>query len=63
MQNIYGVVNSEGVHTDVSNSLRGAKNYATRNRYDTVSVRWNGGYNATIVARKVGNKWKNINNN
>ena len=62
MQNIYGVVNSEGVHTDVSTSLRGTKNYATRNGYDMVSVRFNGGYNATIVASKVGNKWKNINN-
>ena len=63
MQNIYGVVNSEGVHTDVSTSLRGTKNYATRNRYDMVSVRCDGSYTATVISIKVGNKWKNFNNN
>ena len=59
--NIYGVTNSEGVHTDVSNTLRGAKNYATRHNYTKVSIRFNGGYVCSVVAEKVGSKWKQIN--
>ncbi len=55
---IYGVINSEGTHTDVSNTLLGAKQYATRNDYKAVSKRV--GYNAMIVAEKINGKWENL---
>lgn len=32
----YAVVNSQGVATIVGRTMRGAKNYATRNNYKTV---------------------------
>lgn len=54
--NIYGVVLG-GIHTDVSRSEKGAKCYATRNGYDTVSIRYNCGYAVEIVAKRVGGKW------
>ena len=54
INNIFGVVDSEGIHTDVSNSERGAKRYATLNGYSKVSVRYNGGYVVNIVAEKIG---------
>lgn len=53
---VFGVV-SNGAHTDVSNSLLGAKNYATRNGYTEVTERYNAGFNAAVVARKVNGKW------
>lgn len=56
INNIFGVV-SEGVHTDVSNSERGAKRYATLNGYNKVSVRYSGGYVVKIIAEKINNKW------
>lgn len=55
---IYGVLNRDGVHIDVSLSLLGAKQYATRNGYSEVSKRI--GYNAMIVARKINNNWENF---
>lgn len=55
---VYGVINSEGTHTDVSNTLKGAKNYATRNKYIKVSKRV--GYNAYEVAQKINNNWINL---
>ena len=54
---IYGILTGDNVHTDVSNTLRGAKNYATRNGYNKISKRV--GYNAFLVAEKVNNKWIN----
>ena len=55
---IYGVVHLPyNVHIDVSNSLLGAKQYATRNGYTVVSKRV--GYNAICIAKKVNNKWIN----
>lgn len=57
MQNIYGVTNSKGIHTDVSNTERGAKIYATKNGYNQVSIRYNCGYNVRIISVKVNNKW------
>ena len=56
MQNIYGVLYG-GVHNDVSKSERGAKIYATKNGFDTISVRYNCGYNVAIIAKKEGKKW------
>ena len=58
MQDVYGVVKN-GIHTDVSNTERGAKIYATKNGYNDVSIRYNCGYNVQIIAKKVGQKWIN----
>jgi plastocyanin domain-containing protein len=57
---IYGVLNYEGVHIDVSKSEKGAKNYATRNGYKTVTIRFNCGYNAMQIAEKKGKKCENL---
>lgn len=61
MQNIYGVI-SEGVHTDVSMSLKGAKRFATLNEYTIVSVRYNAGYIVEELFKKENNKWVKIKN-
>lgn len=58
---IYGVI-SDGVHTDVSSTLNGAKRYATLNGFEQVSVRYNGGYIAQILFEKVGAKWNKFKN-
>ena len=58
MQNVYGVVKND-IHTDVSNTERGAKIYATKNGYNEVSVRYNCGYTVQVIAKKVNNKWIN----
>ena len=55
MQSIYGVLNSKGIHTDVSKTEIGAKQYATRNGYSQVSRRTE--YHVFIVATKEGSKW------
>lgn len=59
--NTYGVVVS-GTHTDASRTERGAKQYATRNGIDTVSVRYNCGYVAEEIAKRINGKWKPIDN-
>ena len=51
---VYGTLKNE-VHFDTSKTLQGAKNYATRNKYNFVTKRV--GYNAYIVAEKINNKW------
>jgi hypothetical protein len=57
----YGVVNSKGVHTDVSKSERGAKSYATRNNYTKVSIRYNSGYVVKVIAEKnTTGKWVTV---
>ena len=58
MQNIYGVIDSNGIHTDVSNTERGAKIYATKNSYNQISIRFNCGCNVEIIAIKIDGKWK-----
>ena len=55
MKAIYGILNSEGTHTDVSNTLQGAKKYATLHGYKKVSKRVE--YNAYEVANKRRGKW------
>jgi hypothetical protein len=57
---IYGIVNSNGVHIDISQSLNAAKAYATRHGYKQVSIRYNCGYNCQIIAEKRANKWITI---
>lgn len=61
MANIYGVT-VNGIHTDTSKTLNGAKNYATRNGFNIVSVRYNCGYIAAPIFEKVDGKWIKINN-
>ena len=57
MKAIYGILNSDGIHTDVSNTLQGAKKYATLHGYKKVSKRV--GYNAQLVALKKYGQWVN----
>ena len=57
--NIYGVLNN-GVHVDVSKTEHGAKCYATRNGFLTVTCRFNCGYIATEIAHKYTGKWQSI---
>ena len=56
---VYGIVDNNGTHHDVSSSERGAKRYASLNGYTKVSIRQGGGYNPFIIAEKVNGKWKN----
>ena len=60
--NIYGVL-SNGVHIDVSKTERGAKQYATKHGFLTITVRYNCGYNAEQIAHKYTGKWQAIKNN
>ena len=55
--NIYGVLDSNSCHIDVSTTERGAKCYATRHGYTSVSVRHNCGNCVTILAFKALGKW------
>jgi hypothetical protein len=55
MIKVYGVTDNTNKHTDTSNTLLGAKQYATRNGYKCVSVRI--GYNVTLLEYKYLGKW------
>ena len=55
MIKVYGVTDNTNKHTDTSNTLLGAKQYATRNSYKCVSVRI--GYNVTLLEYKSLGKW------
>ena len=56
--NTYGIVyGPDNIYTDVSNTLKGAKRYATNRGYDKVGIRYNSGYNCSVVAIKINNKW------
>ena len=59
MKDVYGVL-INGIHHDVSNTERGAKCYATRNQYLSVSIRYNGGYNVREIAHKYEGVWKDV---
>jgi hypothetical protein len=59
MSNTYGVTDN-GIHYDTSKTLIGAKNYATRNGFKQVSVRFNYGYVVQVLAEKVNGKWKEV---
>ena len=59
MSNTYGVIEC-GIHKDVSKTERGAKNYATRHGFKQVSIRYNCGYVARLIAEKRGNKWVDL---
>lgn len=57
MNTVYGVLGSDNGVIDVSKTERGAKIYATRNNYDRVYSRANGGYSVTLIAVKYKGKW------
>ena len=62
--NSYGIVyGPNNIYTDVSRTLKGAKQYATRNGYNKVSIRYNCGYVCSVLATKINNKWVNHENN
>lgn len=44
-------------YIDVSSTLLGAKQYATRNGYTEVFIRYNNGYHVDKVAIKNNGKW------
>jgi hypothetical protein len=49
---IYGILDSNDAHIDTSKTLTGAKQYATRHGYTTVSRRDSNHYYVNIVAVK-----------
>lgn len=55
MIKIYGSTDNKNIHTDTSNTLLGAKQYATRNGLRNVSIRI--GYNVTLLEFKDSGKW------
>ena len=55
MIKIYGSTDNKNIHIDTSNTLLGAKQYATRNNYKNVSVRI--GYNVSLLEYKMESKW------
>ena len=60
MVRVYGSTNNKDIHTDTSNTLLGAKQYATRNGLNNVSIRV--GYNVELLEYKDSNKWYKYNN-
>lgn len=54
-QPIYGILDRNKCHIDVSKSLLGAKQYATRNGYGIVSRRYQ--CSVTVIAYKKDGKW------
>lgn len=57
MQSIYGVLDKNDCHIDISLSIKGAKRVATKNGYKTVSKR--NDYNVTPLFVKRGKAWVN----
>lgn len=54
---IYGVLNTNNEHIDISNTLLGAKQYATRHGIDRISKRNLVSWAVIPVARKILNNW------
>jgi len=57
--NTYGVL-INGAHVDVSKTELGAKQYATRNGYLTVTIRYNCGYIVQEIAHRYSGKWEAV---
>ena len=55
MIKVYGSTDNKNTHTDTSNTLLGAKQYATRNGLRNVSIRI--GYNVTLLEYKDSGRW------
>ena len=61
MQHTYGILNADNCHVDVSQTERGAKNYATRHGFTAVSRRFNNGYQVELVSnRDKYDMWQNV---
>ena len=58
--NTFGVNSINQGYIDTAKTERGAKNHATRNGYDAVYIRFNGGYHIELVATKHNGKWKGV---
>ena len=56
----YGVNTLNSGYIDVSNTLLGAKQYATRNGFTEVYIRYNNGYHVDKVAIKTSGKWRKV---
>jgi hypothetical protein len=54
---VYGVLNQEGIFTDVSKSERGCKRYATLNNYSAIGYRNVNHYYVIETHKKVGKRW------
>jgi hypothetical protein len=57
---IYGIIDSNGGHIDISRNLNTAKAYATKHGYKQISIRYNCGYVCEIIAEKINNKWTKL---
>jgi hypothetical protein len=57
---IYGIIDSNGGHIDISRNLNAAKAYATKHGYKQISIRYNCGYVCEIIAEKTNNKWTKL---
>ena len=56
----YGVVGRDGGFIYISDTLRGAKNYATRNGYTEVYCMHAVSWAVWKVSEKVNNNWNNV---
>ena len=56
MITVYGSTDNTNTHTDTSNTLLGAKQYATRHGLKNVSIRI--GMGVSLLEYKQGNKYK-----
>lgn len=57
MDILWGVINHNGEYIDVSKTEHGAKCYATKNGYQRIGMRFNGGYNVGNVLIRIGKQW------
>ena len=57
---IYGIIDSNGGHIDISRNLNTTKAYATKHGYKQISIRYNCGYVCEIIAEKKNNKWTKL---
>jgi len=55
---IYGILDRNDCHIDISLSLKGTKRVATKDGYTKVSRR--NDYYVTVVAEKINGKWKTL---
>jgi len=55
MITLYGSTDNKNIHTDTSNTLLGAKQYATRNGLNNVSIRI--GMAVSLLEYKDSGKW------
>jgi hypothetical protein len=56
-KNTFGICNNNGEYFEISKTEKGAKNYATRNGYKIIYMRFNLSLNIAPFAYKKNNKW------